>query len=321
MLGVQYLKSGPTDYVVQFINGKAVREGPGLSFFYFAPNSVIVKVPLSSVDVPFVFNEVSSDFQDLTIQGQLTYRVSDPRRLAQIMDFTIRPNGRYLSDDPQKLGDRLVNVTQVLTSAITHRLRLRELLGAYDTIVSEVLAGLKTSPAVSMMGVEILGLSITSIKPSPETAKALEADAREALLREADQAVYARRNAAVAQERLIKESELNTELAVEEKRRQIREAKMAADIAVEQQRVALLDQRVTNDRKEADAKAYGLDAMLTPIKGVDWRTLTALSAGKMDAKLSIAMAFRDLAENAQKIGELNISPELLTGLISGDVKR
>lgn len=316
--GIRYLKASPTTYVIQFADGKPVREGPGLSFYYFAPRAVIVLVPLSSVDVPFVFNEVSADFQDVTLQGQLTYRVADPKRLAQLLDFSVYPNGRYVSEDPKKLDDRLVGFTQVLASAITHRLRLREILGAYDTIVGEVLAGLKASPSVAMLGVEILGLSITSIKPTPETGKALEAEAREALLRMADEAVYARRNAAVAQERLIKESELATELAVEDKKRQIRESKMAADIAIEQQRAALVDKRVENDRKDADAKAYALSAMLGPVKGMDWHTLMALSAGKVDSKLSIAMAFRDLAENAEKIGELNISPELLSGLLDRD---
>jgi len=321
VFGIRYLKTAPTTYVMEFAAGKVVREGPGLSFFYFAPRTVIVQVPLSSVDVPFVFNEVTADFQDVTIQGQLTYRVTDPKRLSQILDHTVQPNGRYVSDDPKKLDDRLVSFTQVLASAITHRLKLREVLGAHEAIVNEVLAGLKGSPSVGMLGVEILGLAVQSIKPSPETGKALEADAREALLRQSDEAVYARRNAAVAQERLIKESELNTELAVEEKRRQIRESKMAADIAIEQQRASLLDQQVENDRKDADAKAYGLNAMLTPIRGVDWRTLTALSAGKLDPKLSIAMAFRDLAENASKIGTLNITPDLLSALVDGDKKK
>lgn len=323
MLGIRYLKAGPTTYVIQFANGKPVREGAGLSFYYFAPRAVIVQVPLSSVDVPFVFNEVSADFQDVTLQGQLTYRVADPKRLAQLLDFSVDASGRYVSEDPKKLDERLVNFTQVFASAITHRTKLRELLGAYDTIVAEVLKGLKDSPSVAMLGVEILGLSILSIKPSPETGKALEADARESLLRMADEAVYARRNAAVAQERLIKESELNTEIAVEDKKRQIREAKMAADIAVEQQRAALVDQRVDNDRKDADAKAYGLNAMLAPLKGMDWHTLMALSAGKVDSKLTIAMAFRDLAENAEKIGELNISPDLLNALVDreGDKKK
>src|SRR3974377_193006 len=59
MLGFRYLKSSPTTYVIQYVAGKAVREGPALSFYYFVPRSVIVQVPLSSVDVPFVFNEVT----------------------------------------------------------------------------------------------------------------------------------------------------------------------------------------------------------------------------------------------------------------------
>lgn len=315
MFGVRYLKAGPTTYVIQFANGKLVREGPGLSFYYFAPRTVIAQVPLSSVDVPFVFNEVSADFQDVTIQGQLTYRVTDAKRLAQLLDFTIYPNGRYVSEDPRKLGERLVTLTQVLASTITHRLKLREVLGAYEAIVAEVLGGLKGSLQVGMLGVEILGLAVTSIKPSPETGKALEAEAREALLGVADEAVYARRNAAVAQERLIKESELNTEIAVEEKKRQIREAKMAADIAAEGQRAELLNQRVENERRDADAKAYALNAMLVPLKGVDWHTLMALNAAHIDPKQTIALAFRDLADRAEKIGELNVSSELLGTLL------
>jgi regulator of protease activity HflC (stomatin/prohibitin superfamily) len=317
-LGVRYLKAAPTNFVIQYVNGKVRRAGPGLSFFYIQAGSVIVLVPMSSVDVPFVFNEISADFQSVTIQGQLTYRVTDAQRLAQILDFSINHTGHHVSEDPKKLGERLVAQTQVLASAITHRLGLRQVLAAYDVLSADVLTRLKESPSVQLLGVEIMDLAINSLKPSPETGKALEAEVREALLRQSDEAVYARRNAAVEQERKIKESELNTELAVQEKNRQIREAKMAADIAVEQQRASLLEQRVANDRMDADAKAYGLNAMLAPVKEVDWRTLMAISAGKLDPKLTVAMAFRDLAENAGKIGQLNISPELLSALLKPD---
>jgi len=41
----------------------------------------------------------------------------------------------------------------------------------------------------------------------------------------------------------------------------------------------------------------------------------AVSAGGADPKLMIALAFRELAENAGKIGELNVSPDLLRSLI------
>jgi hypothetical protein len=36
----------------------------------------------------------------------------------------------------------------------------------------------------------------------------------------------------------------------------------------------------------------------------------------MDSKALIASAFQELASNAQKIGELNISPDLLNTLLS-----
>jgi hypothetical protein len=53
------------------------------------------------------------------------------------------------------------------------------------------------------------------------------------------------------------------------------------------------------------------------MKEIDWRTLMALSGGG-DPKAMIAMAFRDLADNAQRIGQLNISPDLLSTLIGDD---
>ena len=126
-------------------------------------------------------------------------------------------------------------------------------------------------------------------------------------------------NAAVEQERLIKESELNTAIAVEEKNRQIRETKIAADIAVEQQRQTLLERKVENDRKVADSRAYSIEAMMKPVRDIDWRILSALSATKNDAKYNIAMAFRELADNAEKIGTLNITPELLSTLMSDQI--
>ena len=78
---------------------------------------------------------------------------------------------------------------------------------------------------------------------------------------------------------------------------------MAAEVAVEQQRAGLVDQKVDNDRKEADARAHALRATLEPLKGVDWRTLMAANAGAADTGRIIAMAFQELAGNSGKIGE------------------
>jgi hypothetical protein len=312
---LSFMKVPPTTYVLQYKHGKIKREGAGLSFIYYAPTSTIVAIPMASADVPFVFQESTADFQSVTIQGQLTYRVADPTRLATLLDFSVDKRRTYHSEDPRKLPERLIHTLQTLTRAITQRLVLRDALVSSDSIVAEASAQLTESEAVSALGVEILGLSILGIQPAPETGRALEAEAREALLRRADEAIYARRNAAVEQERLIKESELNTEIAVEEKKRRIRETKMAAEIAVEEQKSILVDRRVENEHKDADSRAYTLTETLKPLRDLNWKTLMMLGGKGADPRAMVALAFQEMAENAQKIGELNVSPDLLRSLI------
>jgi regulator of protease activity HflC (stomatin/prohibitin superfamily) len=309
------MKAAPTTYVLHYRNGRIRREGAGLSFLYYAPTSTIVAVPQESVDVLFMFQQVSADFQPVTVQGHFTYRVADPKRLAERLDFSILPSGAYRSDDPEELQSRLQHAAEVRIRAVTQRFPLKELLVGADGLVAEVLPALRADASLAMLGIEVLGFSVLAVKPTPEMARALEAEAREALQRRADEAIYARRNAAVEQERTIKESELSTEIAVEEKRRQIRETQMAAEVAIEEMRAGLIERRVENDRKDADGRSYALEATLRPLREVDWRTLMAVSAGGADPKLMIALAFRDLAANAEKIGSLNVTPDLLKSLL------
>ncbi|MCP3102190.1 SPFH domain-containing protein [Myxococcus sp. K15C18031901] len=312
---IGYMKAAPTTYVMQFEGGGVVREGAGLSFFYWKPSATLVSVPLSSADAPFVFNEVTRDFQAVTLQGQVTYRVSDARKLAALLDFSLSPSGRYRSDDPEKLPERLVQVAQVRARTVVQGLTLREALVSAQALEARVQEALGQAEALRALGVEVMAFSLLSIKPTPEMARALEAEAREGLQREADEAIYARRNAAVEQERRIKESELATELAVQERQRQIREAQMAADIAVEEQRSALMERWSQNEKQAADARAYGLEKTLALVRDMDWKTLMATSAGGGDPALNIALAFREMAENAERIGEVNVSPDLLHALM------
>jgi len=337
MLGIRFIKVEPTDFVLQFKRGTVVREGAGLSFFCFAPTTSLVLVPIGSVDVPFIFQEVTADFQQVTVQGQITYRVTDPKKLSQLMNFTLSPNAKsYASDDPTKLPQRLINHAQVLTRASLKSLPLRAALGQSDNLVSSLRQGLQSAELIASLGIEVLGLSILAIKPTPETSRALEAEAREQILREADEAIYARRNASVEQERAIKENELNTEIAVENKKRQIketqmeaeksvqqkkheiREEEMAASISLEKKNKDLVALSTANAREEADTKAYALAAVMKALSQTDPKTLQALVSVGMDSGQLVALAFKELAESADKIGQLNISPELLRELLSRD---
>lgn len=316
MLGIGYRKSNPTDYVLHFSQGRLAREGSGLSFFYFQPASTIVSVPLASANIPFVFTEPTADFQTVTVQGQLTYRIVDPKKAANMLDFTIDAAGHYLSDQYQKLPERLIYDLQTLLRAQIQGLPLRQALVDGDELTQGVFAQLKASSEVIQLGVEILNLAILSLKPTPDMAKALEAEAREALNRKSDEAIYTRRNSAIEQERKLKENELRTELLVQTKQRELHERKMEAEIALEKQRAELTDQKSENERKEADSRAYSLKAVIAPVQDLDWRVLMMLNSQGGDAGNTIAMAFQELATNATKIGELNISPDLLRSLMT-----
>src|SRR5437899_1659304 len=105
MFGIQFIKTQPTMHLMQFRKGRIVREGAGLSFFYYGPSSTLVAVPMASQDSAFMLELVTSDFQNVTVQGQISYRVSEPQRTATLMDFSLAPKGKgYASEDPQRLG-------------------------------------------------------------------------------------------------------------------------------------------------------------------------------------------------------------------------
>jgi hypothetical protein len=332
MLGIRYAKASPSTYLIQYRNGQPVREGAGLSFFYFAPNASLVSIPMESVDAPFIFREVSADFQEVTIQGQITYRVADPKVLASLMNFTLKPNGEYVSEDPTKLPQRVVNAVQVQLRAALQGQKLQDLLRVSEGLVQSVRNGLRQADGLASLGLELVTLAILAIKPTPDTARALEATVREQILKEADDALYRRRNAAIEQERAVKENELNTDIAVEAKKRQIRETQLEAERAVlekrqqiqaqelqgqiqqEKENETLTELRAANAKREADARAYAMSALVRTISGVDPRVLQALALGSAEPGAIIASAFQELAQNAGKIGELNISPDLLQQL-------
>ncbi|ACB74329.1 SPFH domain-containing protein [Opitutus terrae] len=334
MFGFRFIKVQPTTYLLQYRKGHLVREGTGLAFFYYGPTTSLVAVPTASNEVPFIFEETTADFQKVTIQGQITYRVADPKKLAALMNFTLAPNGQsYASDDPEKLPQRLINIVNVHARAQIQRLPLRQAVRESDGLVEALRPKLVAAPEVAALGLEILGFSILAIKPTPETARALEAETREQLLKEADEAIFRRRNAAVENERAIKENELNTENAVELKKRQIRETKMdaeravqekqrllreaemAASIALEQKKKDLVELTATNARGEADARAYGIEATMKALGTADPRVLAALANAGMNPEQLIAVAFQGIADKADKIGQLNISPDLLRELM------
>jgi len=269
------------------------------------------------------------------VQGQITWRIKAPRKTAALLDYSLAANGRdYVSDDPEKLPERVLSLLRVLLQQGLKRLPLARALQSGDELGAQALRSLATHPEIDALGLEVLGLAVEALRPTPETVRALEAEAREAILKSADEAIFLRRNAAVENERRIRESELETEIAVERKKRTIREteveteasirekraqlaqADMHSNIALEDQRRQLVTSQAANTRALAEAEAHRVGALMQALEKADPKVIQAFASVGMEPGQLIAQAFGGIAERADKIGELNISPDLLRSLIA-----
>jgi hypothetical protein len=284
MLG--YFKAEPTEFARIKAGGTIKTEGIGITAFYIPFRTTIEMVSLATVDQPFVFNEVSADKQDVALQGGLIYRVAKPELLIARYNFSVEPKTKnYLTEDAKKFPQCLVQSIQANARNIIQATQLEKLLVMTDDISSQVLEKVAKDPTIANMGITVDMLYMSSIKPKPEISKALEAEYRERLLQRADEAIFARRALAVEKERAIQENELRTKIELEEKRK------------------ALVDLQAENTLKEAEAKAQAQQKEIDVFKGVDPVLLTA-------------QALYQLGRNAEKIENLNITPDILAGILN-----
>lgn len=336
-----YIKFSPNEHVLRYKRGKLVAEGEGLAFCFWERTTAACAVPASGTDMDFIFEEITQDFQTVSVQGQLSCRVVDYHKIVKAFDYTVDlRTGKHLDKPMEKLAKRMVNIAHVLVKSHIGSIPLAEAIQPGRTLAEQVLAELQRSDECAQLGIAVTGFSILKIKATPETARALEAQTREQILKQSDDALYERRNASIDQERRVRENELNTEISVEEKKKSIKQTQLQtnrmvlegdtelkkievlseaereqirldAQIELERRRQELAQLRLNNAMKDADAEAYRIGAIMEAYNRLDPQVLVALAALNTDPSVLIARAFENLAQNAGKIGSLNISPELL----------
>lgn len=282
---IRYFKGEPTDHVIAYRKGRVVREGRGISFFYTPHNTSLVVVPVTSREERFLLHETTKDYQDVSVQGYVTFRVTEPHKAAEAVDFTWDVAARNWSepDAPDKLNGRLNAAFSALAAPLVRSLTLEEALSAGERIAEEVGGKLRTDRAIQALGVEVESFYVFHVAATAEMKEALEADFRESLNRRADQAIYARRAAALEEERTLKHTELATDREIEEGRRE------------------LVATRAENQIKAAEADAKAEEMRLEPYTA-------------MDARILMGLALKAWAENGQPVGQLNITPDMLTSL-------
>lgn len=292
---IQYYKGEPNHYVVRYRDGRVMRHGPGLVFWYLPFNTSIAAVPQVTQDAPFIFTETTADFQEISIQGQLTFRLTEPLAIAKRLDFTVVPRtGKYRTNDPEKLVDRVVNAVQANTRSGVNALSLEAALTTVKDLSTRVLARVQNAPELTAMGVAIESLHFNAVKATPDMQKALEADFRESLQKRADQAIYDRRKAAVDEESKISRRELDSDVELEARRR---------DLVAKQ-----AENRLTQAQAEAKAREMEAEAE-TKADAIRFKLYQSLSPQAL-----LGLALKDWAANAGAIGNLNLSPDLLSDL-------
>lgn len=378
---MRFKKFNPNEYVMVVKKGQVVKEGLGLSVLFNELSTSIMVVPSTAFDGEFAFDDlVTSDYQSVCVQGVTTFMITDYEKAAKMLDFAYNPQIKMsdkIFDAVESLENRINNIIKAIVIREVSRKDVRAVLRISDEMSKAILESLAGDEAIGKLGVSVVSVNILGITPRPETRKALEAAAREQILKEQDDAIYKRRNAAIEQERIIKENEINTEIAVaekekekeekeqemkqyvqkceldmrmeaEEREQQMKLRAMQAELSMESERqekeYALREMAVqkkiqidnqdiagkielekmnkeftelsaANEKTKADIKAYAAEALVKAYNNINPAILESCAMAQMEPGALMAKAFMNIGENAEKIGSLNMTPDLLQSIV------
>src|SRR5678815_1801046 len=86
---VRHLRAETSSHMLFFRGTKLRRSGRGLAFWFSPFAASVAEVPVDDREVTFAIHGRSADFQDVVVQGNVTYRVADPAATAARVDFAI----------------------------------------------------------------------------------------------------------------------------------------------------------------------------------------------------------------------------------------
>ncbi len=318
--GIAHLRSEASSHVVRYRNGRAVRAGRGLAFWFRPLETAIAEVPLDDQELSFLFRGRSADLQEVVAQGIVTYRVTDPDTLAARIDFGIDlATGLHTKTPLDQIGARLTGLAQQHAAAVMATTPLRELVAdGVGRLRAAIGDGLDADASVAGMGLAIASVRVSAVQPSAEVEKALAAPTRERISADADEAAFARRAAAVDKERAIAENELANKIELARREAELvaqegaNERRKAEELAAAARITADGDAGVRKISAEADAEAIRLvegerNAAESDRIGVYRDLAPAVLMG---------LAAREFAGKIETIEHLNLTPDLLGTLFA-----
>jgi hypothetical protein len=334
---IRHLRADASAHLLHFRGARLVREGRGLSFWFVPRTASIAEVPADDRELPLLVHGRTADWQEVTAQGVLTYRVGAPRTLAARVDFTLDlATGALLRQPLERLAMLFAQRAEGYAGAWLAGVELRRALAdGPEALRAAIEAGLAADTVIPAMGLEVVSVRVGSVRPAPELEKALAAPARERIQQSADEAAFARRALAVEKERAIQENELQNQIELARRREDLigqqgqnarREAsegaeaaRIAAEAEAERGRIAG-EAAAARARSEAEAAAHRVRA-----EGEAVAHRTRVQGEADAAALGLAERIRTEAERARMDAVRDVPPPVLMALaaqaIAGKLER
>ncbi len=295
---LRHLRSEPTYHVLRYRRGDLRRDGAGLAFWFRPIDTAVAEVPIDDRELPFLFRVRSADFQELVVQGVITFRVAQPAALARRVDFTLDlATGRWAQAPLEQVAGLLSQLAQQFVVDELVKVDVRTILhGGVAPIRDRIARGLRGEPALGELGIELVAVRVADLAPSADVEKALRQPTREAIQQRADEATFQRRAMAVEKERAIAENEL------------------ANRIELARREEELVGQSAVNDRRKAESRAEEI-AIVEGAKLQVERERSEIQAA-LPPDVLRALALQELAGALGTVEHLTITPDLLQPLLA-----
>ncbi|MFH1465106.1 MAG: SPFH domain-containing protein [Pseudomonadota bacterium] len=326
---IRHLRSETSSHVLHARGGRTVRSGRGLAFWFLPLSASISELPADDRELAILFHGRTRDFQDVTAEAVITWRVEHPEALAGRVDFAIDlASGQWLRKPLEQIGTLLTQQAQHLAWDHIAQSSLAQVLeSGIEGLGRRISGALIADETLAAMGLAVVGFRLAGVHPDPEVGRALQTPAREAVQREADRATFERRAAAVDQERAIAENELHNriELAKREEqliRQQGMNAQRQATDEAETQRIAA-EAAAARTRTERGAEADGYRAVAGAQVAAEADRIAIYR--DLPQEVLLGLAARELAGHLPEIGHLSLGGDalgpVLTRLMQAGSKR
>jgi len=302
------IRSDASHHVIRYAKGRIRQSGRGLTFWFRPDVSSLAEIPLDDRDMTLFVKGRSADFQDVNVQGIVSWRVANPEQVADRVDFTVGlRNGDYLSEPIDRLESRLTGLANQTVIQHLSSAPIRQLLDdGVEPLRQRLGQELAKDPALTEIGVEVVAVRLSNLSPSSELERALQTPTFEALQQKADEAMFERRALAVEKERAIAENELanKTELARREKLLIAEESENAQNRA---------SGDAAAQRIEAEAEAERIRTIETA--RAETETLHMAVYRELSPAVLMGLAAKELAQKLESIDQVNITPDLLASVM------